>query len=280
MKKRKWPVLLAVLLAVLLLAAAALDQRLILRQYTVQSEKISRHVRLAVLADLHECDYGPDGLQIMQAVEAQGVDAFLIAGDLFADGGDYAYAASVLRRITAHYPAYYVTGNHEYWTNEVDRLTRIVEECGATLLNMESELLTIGGQSLRICGVPDPYAMVYSGVPDTATQLAQVAAQVQPGEFTLLLAHRPELIEVYARHPFDLVVSGHAHGGQVRIPGLVNGLCAPNQGWFPRYAGGEYQVGATTLIVSRGLSTQAQWYVPRLFNRPEMVLIDLIPAGK
>ena len=80
---------------------------------------------------------------------------------------------------------------------------------------------------------------------------------------------------MYAAAGFDLVVSGHAHGGQVRIPGLINGLCAPNQGWFPDYAGGEYCAGETTMIVSRGLSTQAQMHVPRLFNRPELVIITL-----
>ena len=91
----------------------------------------------------------------------------------------------------------------------------------------------------------------------------------------MLMAHRPELTNQYATAGFDLVVSGHAHGGQVRIPLLVNGLCAPNQGWFPEYAGGEYKVDGTTLIVSRGLSTQRQMYIPRIFNRPELVLITI-----
>ena len=106
-------------------------------------------------------------------------------------------------------------------------------------------------------------------------QLDAALAQAEEGTFTLLMAHRPELIDKYAAAGFDLVVSGHAHGGQVRIPGLVNGLCAPNQGWFPKYAGGEYHLRSTTMIVSRGLSTQKQWYVPRVFNRPELLIVTV-----
>ncbi len=277
MKKCKWLLWLGCLLALALLLTAAFDQRLAVRYYTVTSDKVDYPVRLAVLTDFHE--YGPEDIELLQATELEGIHAFLIVGDWFADGGSYTYAASVLRTLAAHSPCYYVTGNHEYWTGEVDRLLGIVEDCGVTVLNMESDLLTIGvgGMTLRICGIPDPYAAVYSGAPDTAAQLERAAAQVQPGEFAILLAHRPELIEQYAQYPFDLVVSGHAHGGQVRVPGLINGLYAPNQGWFPKYAGGLYQVEDTALIVSRGLSTQAQWYVPRIFNRPEMVVVELSP---
>lgn len=95
-------------------------------------------------------------------------------------------------------------------------------------------------------------------------------------DFTVLLAHRPELLAKYAQFPLDLVVSGHAHGGQVRIPGVLNGLYAPNQGWFPKLAGGAYTQDGTTLIVSRGLAVRTR--LPRIFNRPEVVLVRCVPA--
>jgi predicted MPP superfamily phosphohydrolase len=98
------------------------------------------------------------------------------------------------------------------------------------------------------------------------------------GHYTILLAHRPEEIERYSAYHFDLVLSGHAHGGQWRLPGIVNGLLAPDQGWFPRYAGGEYLVNGTTLIVSRGLAREST-RIPRIFNRPELVVVDLKSAG-
>ncbi len=96
----------------------------------------------------------------------------------------------------------------------------------------------------------------------------------------MLLAHRPELAEKYAAAgAFDLVVAGHAHGGQVRIPGLVNGLLAPHQGWFPRYAGGLYTLDGMTMIVSRGLAREFT-LLPRVFNRPEVVLVTVVPAAQ
>ena len=275
MEKLKWLKWMVFWVAVAVIVAIALDQRMIVRRYTVEAKEISAPVRLAVVTDLHECDYGPEGEQLIKAITAENPDAVLLVGDMFADGGDYAYGQTVIAGLAAHWPTYYVTGNHEYWTNEIDRILMLVADAGVTVLDQSCVVLEVRGQRISLCGVPDPYAMVYSGAPDTAVQLESVIAQAEPETFTVLMAHRPELIEMYAEYGFDLVLSGHAHGGQVRIPGLINGLCAPNQGWFPEYAGGRYEVAGTTLIVSRGLSTQAQWYVPRIFNRPELVMITL-----
>ncbi|MBQ4118259.1 MAG: metallophosphoesterase, partial [Oscillospiraceae bacterium] len=93
--------------------------------------------------------------------------------------------------------------------------------------------------------------------------------------FNVLLVHRPEYIEQYAKLGFDLVLCGHAHGGQWRIPGVLNGIYAPGQGVFPKYAGGIYEVNGTTLVVSRGLAKEST-PIPRVFNRPELVIIDII----
>ena len=124
---------------------------------------------------------------------------------------------------------------------------------------------------INLCGIPDPFD---GG--NTEEYLTRAAADADPDAYTILLAHRPEGIGKYAAaEDFDLVLCGHAHGGQVRIPLLINGLCAPDQGWFPPYAGGQYLVGSTTMIVSRGLSTQTQMGVPRVFNRPELLLVVL-----
>lgn len=274
MKKRKWR-LLAFAAAMAVFLTLALDSRLALRRYVIEAAQVDAPVRLAVLTDFHECDYGEGGQTLIDAVCAERPDVVLMAGDMFADGGDYAYAASLMSALAAEYPCYYVTGNHEYWTNEVDRLIDIVQRCGVTVLNMDSALIEVNGQPLQICGIPDPYAQNYGGAPSTREQLQRTVREAEADAFTLLMAHRPELIETYADYGFDLVLSGHAHGGQIRIPLLINGLFAPNQGFFPKYAGGEYRVKDTTLIVSRGLSTQAQWYIPRVFNRPELVVVEI-----
>lgn len=275
MRKKHWWILpvLAILVA---LALIALDERLILRTYTVASPKLTAEVRLAVVTDFHSSDNADD---VVAMVASCAPDAVLLVGDMFDD--DIANrpterTLSLMRQLSAQYPCYYVSGNHEAWTGEMDALYQQTEEAGVTVLRMSSGVLTVRGQRIALCGVPDPYEMVFSGAPDTEEQIRQALEDVDSADFTVLLAHRPELLAKYAQFPLDLVVSGHAHGGQVRIPGVLNGLYAPNQGWFPKLAGGAYTQDGTTLIVSRGLAVRTR--LPRIFNRPEVVLVRCVPA--
>lgn len=273
-KKHRW--ILPVLAILVALALIALDERLILRTYTVVSPKLTAEVRLAVVTDFHSSDNADD---VVAMVASCAPDAVLLVGDLFDD--DTANrpperTLSLMRQLSAQYPCYYVSGNHEAWTGEMDALYQQTEEAGVTVLRMSSGVLTVRGQRIALCGIPDPYEMVFSGAPDTEEQLRQALEDVDSADFTVLLAHRPELLAKYAQFPLDLVVSGHAHGGQVRIPGVLNGLYAPNQGWFPKLAGGAYTQGGTTLIVSRGLAVRTR--LPRIFNRPEVVLVRCVPA--
>lgn len=275
MRKKHWLIFpaLAILVA---LALIALDERLILRTYTVVSPKLTAEVRLAVVTDFHSSVNADD---VVAMVASCAPDAVLMVGDMFDD--DIANRPtermlSLMRQLSALYPCYYVSGNHEAWTGEMDALYQQTGEAGVTVLRMSSGVLTVRGQRIALCGIPDPYEMVFSGAPDTEEQLRQALEDVDSADFTVLLAHRPELLAKYAQFPFDLVVSGHAHGGQVRIPGVLNGLYAPNQGWFPKLAGGAYTQDGTTLIVSRGLAVRTR--LPRIFNRPEVVLVRCVPA--
>lgn len=273
-KKHRW--ILPVLAILVVLTLIALDERLILRTYTVVSPKLTAEVRLAVVTDFHSSDNADD---VVAMVTSCAPDAVLMVGDMFDD--DIANrpterTLSLMRQLSAQYPCYYVSGNHEAWTGEMDALYQQTEEAGVTALRMSSGVLTVRGQRIALCGIPDPYEMVFSGAPDTEEQLRQALEDVDSADFTVLLAHRPELLAKYAQFPLDLVVSGHAHGGQVRIPGVLNGLYAPNQGWFPKLAGGAYTQDGTTLIVSRGLAVRTR--LPRIFNRPEVVLVRCLPA--
>lgn len=275
MRKKHWWILpvLAILVA---LALIALDERLILRTYTVASPKLTAEVRLAVVTDFHSSD---NAEEVAAMVACCAPDAVLLVGDLFDDdtaNRPTERTLSLMRQLSAQYPCYYVSGNHEAWTGEMDALYQQTEEAGVTVLRMSSGVLTVRGQRIALCGIPDPYEMVFSGAPDTEKQLRQALEDVDSADFTVLLAHRPELLAKYAQFPLDLVVSGHAHGGQVRIPGVLNGLYAPNQGWFPKLAGGAYTQDGTTLIVSRGLAVRTR--LPRIFNRPEVVLVRCVPA--
>lgn len=275
MRKKHWWIL-PVLAILVVLTLIALDERLTLRTYTVASPKLTAEVRLAVVTDFHSSDNADD---VVAMVASCAPDAVLLVGDLFDDDTQNRpteRTLSLMRQLSALYPCYYVSGNHEAWTGEMDALYQQTEEAGVTVLRMSSGVLTVRGQRIALCGVPDPYEMVFSGAPDTEEQLRQALEDVDSADFTVLLAHRPEMLAKYAQFPLDLVVSGHAHGGQVRIPGVLNGLYAPNQGWFPKLAGGAYTQDGTTLIVSRGLAVRTR--LPRIFNRPEVVLVRCVPA--
>ena len=273
-KKHRW--ILPVLAILVILTLIALDERLILRTYTVVSPKLTAEVRLAVVTDFHSSDNADD---VVAMVASCAPDAVLLVGDLFDDDTQNRpteRTLSLMRQLSAQYPCYYVSGNHEAWTGEMDALYQQTEEAGVTVLRMSSGVLTVRGQRIALCGIPDPYEMVFSGAPDTEEQIRQAMENADSADFTVLLAHRPELLAKYAQFPLDLVVSGHAHGGQVRIPGVLNGLYAPNQGWFPKLAGGAYTQDGTTLIVSRGLAVRTR--LPRIFNRPEVVLVRCVPG--
>lgn len=271
-KQRIWWIVLA---ALVITALIGLDQRMIVRRYAVESNKLAQSVRLAVVTDFHGCDYGEGASRLIAAIEAEAPDAILLVGDIFDDVLPWDDSEALVRALAAKWPCYYVTGNHEYWSKQVEEICRIITVAGATVLNQDCAELIVKGQHINLCGIPDPYANV-----GTWDALTSATGDIHQEGFTVLLAHRPELIEQYAaKGTFDLVVSGHAHGGQVRIPFLVNGLFAPNQGWFPKYAGGKYEVEGTTLIVSRGLAREST-LLPRIFNRPELVMVDLLPASR
>ena len=149
----------------------------------------------------------------------------------------------------------------------------VLESYGVKILSGEYDTITVNGETVNVCGVDDPIANV--DVKNSFTEQLDIVNEASDnGYFTVLLSHKPEYFETYCTYDFDLVLCGHAHGGQWRIPYVVNGFFAPGQGFFPKYAGGEYNSDTMTMIVSRGLSLK-HFYVPRIFNRPELVVIDI-----
>jgi len=251
----------------LILAAAALDTSLAVPVYKIFSDKVTKPVRIVLLTDFHSSSYGKGQQVLIDAVNAQNPDVILFAGDIFEDVRSHKHSIELLERLGEAYPCCYVTGNHEVWSGEVNEIKELTRSLGVTVLEGTGELLDFGGQKLRICGVDDPAG---------GKQFADCVHMAGDGVFTVLMSHRPDLVDLYSGNGFDLVVCGHAHGGQVRVPGLLNGLYAPNQGLFPKYAGGRYLLadGSTEMIVSRGLCKNV---LPRVFNRPEVVVIDIMP---
>lgn len=264
----------AALLAVLPLA---LDSRLLIRTYTLETEKISSPVRIALVTDLHSCRYGEGQSELLDAIHTQKPDVVLLGGDIFDDEIADTHTEIFLSGIAGKYPIYYVTGNHE-WRSDAEAFAAkmaILEKYSIPVLSGESVSLSLRGEMLIICGVDDPESyLLDSDALYYDARLDQVLPEAAGEHYTILLAHRPEYFESYAARDFDLALCGHAHGGQWRIPYVLNGLIAPNQGLFPKYAGGLYEKNGTTMIVSRGLARETTW-VPRIFNRPELVIVEI-----
>ena len=256
-----------------LIALAALDCRLMVRSYAVDAGEIASPVRIALVTDLHSCKYGKNQQKLIAAVQREQPDIVLLGGDIFDDKAADTNAEAFIAGIAGDYPLYYVSGNHEHWAGEeaFDIKMDILEKYGVKRLWGNGEMVEIRGEEIFICGADDPEA---NGEAAFHEQLSKAKAAMPEGVFSVLLSHRPEYYEAYCDLGFDLVLCGHAHGGQWRLPGIINGLYAPNQGLFPDYAGGKYDAGETAMIVSRGLAREST-RIPRIFNRPEIVMVEL-----
>ena len=230
------------------------------------------------VADLHEKEFGPNNARLFAAIRAANPDVIAISGDLLVDPPlNVEFARRFIADATKIAPVYYVSGNHEAAAptqTEYFPFLNALEEAGATVLDGEKIELKRGATSIVIAGVADP---LLERNPDYCLTSQAIVApklrRVLPDErFALLISHRPELAELYAEYGVDLALTGHAHGGQIRLP-FVGGLFAPNQGFFPRYDGGAYRIGESTTIVSRGLGPSV--FPTRLFNRPHLVVCEL-----
>lgn len=265
-RKRIWIAAVAILLVWI---GVGFYNALAVRRYSVDAG-LGARVRLCLITDLHSCRYGERAETLIRAIVREKPDLILLGGDILDDSLPDDNTEYLLMGIADKYPCYYVTGNHEYWSgNAFEGKMELLARYGVRRLAGETVTAETHGAKFNLCGVDDPY----SGE-DMATQLSRTRGAAENGLYTVLLSHRPERIGEYAEYGFDLVLCGHAHGGQWRIPGALNGLYAPNQGFFPRYAGGRYEASGTTMIVSRGLAREST-RVPRFYNRPELVIVDL-----
>ncbi len=260
-----------ILLAVILLVLEAFDQGLVIRVYRVKSSRLTNEkpIRIVLITDLHNYIFGKDQQPIIERVTRLKPDILCFSGDIVDDQYSSLGTRLLLEGVKDLAPCFYVTGNHEHWGN-AEAAKALMSSYGVTVLSGESALITVAGQTIRVSGLEDP----------NYTHAEGYGAYLQPFKnqprdvFNLLLCHRPDPIETISQYGFDLVLSGHAHGGQVRVPLFINGLYAPDQGWLPPYAGGLYHVNGTDMVVSRGLQIYKK--LPRIFNPPEVVAIDLL----
>lgn len=270
-------------LLVLLLGAGWLlwdNRRLDLTEHDVPLASLpvpADGLRIAQVSDLHAADFGTFQDRLISGVESAQPDLIALTGDLV----DYRTAdltgvLDVAERLRAIAPTYMVLGNHEADSPRLSALLTGLEERGVVVLRDESTTVQVAGAEVTLIGLDDPRVRAAAGLParDPAALLA--ALSPQESALTILLAHRPELFERYLGEGIDLVLSGHAHGGQVRVPG-IGGLYAPHQGWLPELSEGVHERRDTTMVISRGLGNSIAGV--RVNDPRELVLIDLRRAG-
>ncbi|NLT40081.1 MAG: metallophosphoesterase [Clostridiales bacterium] len=260
---------------------AALRQELTVRDYSLTTKKLSSVIRLALIADLHDVWYGENQQELIDAIAARDPHLVLFAGDIIDGKRPYDATKQLMAALGRKYQCFFVTGNHEHRTGNVGNIKNMLRSLGVKVLSGDAEYVTTGGGLIKICGLDDPEESRFSRAKgayaaNRKNRIHTLMTAADEDVFTVLLTHRPEWAREYSAAGFDLVTAGHAHGGQVRLPGIINGLYAPNQGLFPKYAGGSFKLGKTTMIVSRGLS---RGRIPRVFNPPELVVIELRPGA-
>ena len=258
--------------ALVMLAAAALYCGLTVKRYEIETDLLEpdRYLRIVHLSDLHSSRYGKGQRVLLDTVRELMPDVLFFTGDNIDDLRAQKAVSELFEGIRAMgISAYLVPGNHEMRIADLKSAEELTKKNGIRWLDMQTESVRIAGVPLLIAGAGD--RLPYGTDAAYREELARAFSGVKGSRrLKLLLAHRPEYGQTYRELGFDAAFSGHAHGGQVRIPGLVNGLYAPQQGLFPKRAGGLYREGSFVHIVSRGLSRF--WDMPRIFNPPEIVL--------
>ncbi len=276
-RKKKILCVLAGMILILLLWTAWGNTALELNTYTIHSRELPDAFdgyRIAQVSDLHNAEFGAGNQRLLEMLREAEPDMIAITGDLIdSRRTDLAVALAFAKEAVQIAPCYYVSGNHEARVSEYQELKAGLAAAGVTVLDDAQVKVEVSGESITVIGVNDPSfsADYLSGDAAVIDQKLSELVAEEPG-FTLLLSHRPELFDTYVDHDIDLVLTGHAHGGQFRLP-LIGGLVAPNQGLFPKYDAGLYSEGNTNMIVSRGIGNSI---IPvRFNNRPEVVLIEL-----
>lgn len=268
-----------IILALIAAAAAFLikDSRddLEISRYEVKSQKLPESFdgfKIVQLSDLHGAEFGEDGMGLVEKVKELEPDIIALTGDFVTDEGDLAAVEKLAARLVKLCPVYFVSGNHEFGSGLAVKVRNILERAGVKYLSNEYLTINRGEDEILLGGVEDPLAYADMLSPD---ELAQKMNDAAPDAFKILLGHRNYWMTEYPELPVDLIFCGHAHGGLIRIPG-VGGLIGTDRRLFPDFDAGEYNNGRYTLIVSRGLGNSVP--IPRIFNRPEIVCVELSSA--
>ena len=260
-----------VLLTVIILLAIFCfyqNKHLTVSEYTFTTSKIStdeNSLRIVQISDLHNAKFGKNNSRLISLITDHSPDIIVITGDIVdSNHTNIDTAVDLCTQAAKIAPCYYVTGNHETWLTNYDKTKLFdgIKSAGVHILNDESITLN---DDIVLTGLDD--SSLYNGT------LATLSHDIPEDKLHIVLAHEPQYLEEeYVLSSPDLIITGHAHGGQVRLP-FIGGIVAPDQGFFPKYTAGEYKSGDTTMYVSRGLGNSV---IPlRIFNTPEINLLKI-----
>ena len=277
-RKKRVLFVVAFVLVVLIVWTLWGNTALEVNEYEVVSDRIPQGFegfRIAQVSDLHNAEFGEGNEKLIQLLSQTDPDIIVLTGDLIdSRHTDIEIALDFARLAIKLAPVYYVSGNHEARVHEYEDLKIGLAEAGVVILENQKVQITREGESITLMGIDDPSFQedYLFGDSESVARQAIENLQNESDEYTILLSHRPELFDLYVDTGMELVFSGHAHGGQFRLP-FVGGLVAPNQGFFPKFDEGRFTEENTTMIVSRGVGNSI---IPiRFNNRPEIVLVTL-----
>lgn len=253
-----------------------LDNRLEITDYFMESSKIPEEFdgfKILQISDYH-AEKIP-GLE--EAIRTEAPDIIVSTGDLVHDKGSYLPGVQLCARLLEIAPVYAVTGNHDVWRTDYSAFDRDLTREGVKILHNERVFFERGKKSISLAGMDDPFTVDSNKIEN---EIKSVLSELESYDgYDILLFHRANLLDYFADSGFDLILSGHMHGGQFRLPD-GRGVCAPKSSWssnspvfFPKYVGGHYKHYNTEMIVNRGLGNPM--FIPRLFNRPEITVVTL-----
>lgn len=243
-----------------------------MRYYELFDVRIHDEVRIAIISDLHGAEYGTQQSELITALDQVSPHMVLLLGDIFNQSGSNIHATELINALSGRFNCFFVPGNHEYKSGELGAIRDLLLAANIPILTGTSTMLTVNQTRVQVFGVDDGRG----GKAKQLQQIASAGSQRSDDIYSILAIHVPNGVASYLHYGFDLMLSGHTHGGQIVIPHVLNGLYAPGQGFFPEYGGGRYDFGNQSLIISRGLSKQPLW-LPRLGNPPELTIVTLKP---
>jgi len=248
------------------------------RRFEIQTELMppGSQITLVQLSDFHSNSYGLRQHRVVDQVVAVNPDAVLLTGDILDRRLPITNGVELVEELTARWPVFFINGNHEFLSRRDVEFEQILTNNGVTVMRGDVVEFTANGATIQIGGLDDVDVNWARPSQDRyVVQLQRLGSQLDPNLFSVVLSHRPERVVDFKGLGPNLVLSGHAHGGQWAIPGILpNGLFAPGQGLLPAMTNGLFEVDGMQLLVSRGLSRHSP-PVPRIFNRPDMIVITL-----